>query len=353
MKIAVDCRMFGASGIGAYIEALVPFFLAKHDCVLIGTMHELAQYKSKAEICECSVKPFSLKELLAFPRTLRKKINSCDIYYTPYCNIPCGITIPIYTTIHDIVFLDMPELTSRLGVAVRRFFYQRAVNKSRVLFTVSKFSASRIREKLNCKNLSIIVTYSALPQHFSSKHSQDVQKNAQILYVGNIKKHKGLHVLLAAFKKAQQRGLIAKLVIVGSADNFRTSDTTIMQEIDALPRDSVHFTGHISDDELRDLYAQSRLLVQPSLYEGFGLPPLEAMSLGTRALISDIPVFKEIYGSFPVTFFASGNDDDLASKMIACMNDTMPLPEIDNVYSFERTSSIIFAAFSFYNRPVF
>ena len=350
MKIAVDCRMFGASGIGTYIKELVPFFLAKHDCLLFGNMHKLAQYENKAEICECAVKPFSLKEMLAFPRALRKKINSCDIYYTPYCNIPGGITIPIFSTIHDIVFLDVHGLASPVGVAARKFFYQRALHTSRVLFTVSQFSASRIREKLNCKNLPIVVTYDALPQHFFSKHPQDVQKNAQILYVGNIKKHKGLHILLAAFRKAQAHGLDAKLVIAGSADNFRTRDTKIMQEIDASLSNSVRFTGHISDDELRQLYAQSLLLVQPSLYEGFGLPPLEAMSLGTRALISDIPVFKEIYGGFPVTFFASGNEDDLANKMISCMSDTTPLPPLPDIYSWKKTSDIIFDAFSFYIR---
>ncbi|MBQ9494569.1 MAG: glycosyltransferase family 4 protein [Treponema sp.] len=349
MKIAVDCRMFGASGIGTYIKALVPFFLAKHECVLFGNTHKLAPYESNAEICECAVKPFSLKELLAFPRALRKKINSCDIYYTPYCNIPCGITIPIFSTIHDIVFLDVQGLASPGGVAARKFFYQRAINKSRALFTVSQFSASRIRKKLNCKNLPIIVTYGALSQHFSSKHSHNVQKNAQILYVGNIKKHKGLHILLAAFKKAQGRGLAAKLIIVGSTDNFRTSDMEIMQKITELPSNSVQFTGHISDQELRKLYMQSHVLVQPSLYEGFGLPPLEAMSLGTHALLSDIPVFKEIYGNFPVTFFESGNDDDLAIKMIACMNDKTPLPPLPATYTWKKSSDIILAAFSLYN----
>jgi len=81
-------------------------------------------------------------------------------------------------------------------------------------------------------------------------------------------------------------------------------------------------------------------LVQPSLYEGFGLPPLEAMVLGTPALISDILVFKEIYNDFPVTFFKTGDAIDLKNKMI----ELLPLPLICRLFSFLNSlpASILF-----------
>jgi glycosyltransferase involved in cell wall biosynthesis len=86
--------------------------------------------------------------------------------------------------------------------------------------------------------------------------------------------------------------------------------------------------------------------VQPSLYEGFGLPPLEAMTCGTQALISDIPVFKEIYGGFPVTFFSAGDSEDLSCKLLELLRDKPPLritlaENLVNKYTFQKTASII------------
>ena len=350
MKIAVDARMLGSGGIGTYIASLLPYFLEKNRCLIFGDAEAIAPFGKyeNAETAECRVKTFSLAERFAFPRELCKKINSCDVYYTPYCNIPSGIKIPVFSTIHDVVFLDVPGLASKAGVAARKYFYQRAIDRSRAVFTVSEFSQNRIRATLDCKNLPIVVTYSAIPTWFSSKTPQTVHKIRQLLFVGNIKKHKGLSVLLDALKKARKKGFDMPLVIAGNADNFRTRDTTVAREIASLPEDTVRFTGRISDAELSELYRTSTLLVQPSLYEGFGLPPLEALSLGTKALISDIPVFKEIYEGFPVVFFKSGDSDDLAEKLVSCANDTAPLPPFSDRYSYKKSADIILTALDFY-----
>ena len=350
MKIAVDARMLGSGGIGTYIASLLPYFLEKNECLIFGDTEAIAPFAKyeNAETAECRVKTFSLAERFAFPCELRKKINSCDVYYTPYCNIPSGIEIPVFSTIHDVVFLDVPGLASKAGVAARKYFYQRAIDKSRAVFTVSEFSRDRIRATLDCKKCSLIVTYSAIPEWLSSKPSQVVHKIRQLLFVGNIKKHKGLSVLLDALKEARKTGFDMPLVIAGNADNFRTRDAEIARNIASLPEGAVRFTGRISDDELLELYRTSTLLVQPSLYEGFGLPPLEALSLGTKALISDIPVFKEIYDGFPVTFFRSGDSDDLAEKLAFCANDASPIPLIPDRYSFKKSADIILAALDFY-----
>ena len=170
MKIAVDARMLGSGGIGTYIASLLPYFLEKNECFIFGDRSAIAPFGKyeDAETAECRVKTFSLAERFAFPCELRKKINSCDVYYTPYCNIPSGIEIPVFSTIHDVVFLDVPGLASKAGVAARKYFYQRAIDKSRAVFTVSEFSRDRIRATLDCKKCSIVVTYSAL--RYAARH---------------------------------------------------------------------------------------------------------------------------------------------------------------------------------------
>lgn len=354
MKLAIDCRMIGSGGIGAYLCGLLPYFVAEHECLLLGRETDLAEFRDRpgVEVLSCDVKTFSLTELLRFPASLLRAINGCDAFYTPYCNIPGrifgGIKVPIFSTIHDVVFLDIPELAGRLGTAVRKWFYQHAVNKSRCIFTVSQFSAERIRSLLHFPaSKPLVVTYNAVP-HWFTEDGENLEMPASfqsrgrdLLFVGNIKAHKGLHILLPAFKLARKRGLNARLVIVGNAGNFRTGDDSILEQFQSLPEEAFSFTGRIGDSQLRDLYRQCRLLVQPSLYEGFGMPPLEALTQGANVVLSDIPVFCEIYRNLPVTFFKCGDVEDLAEKLLASWR--LPPPSgWENPYSFKKTARIIF-----------
>lgn len=343
MKIAIDCRMIGSGGIGSYITALLPFFTENHQCLLFGNLKALEKFKNdRTEIVECTTKTFSFKELLAFPKDFSRKINECDVYYTPYCNIPSGIKIPVYSTIHDVVFLDVPGLASKTGCLIRKLFYQYAVLRSKLIFTVSEFSKERILSNLHCKK-NIVVTYNAVPDWFYSdeKGKTEVDKENSILFVGNIKKHKGLSVLVDAFVAAKKQGFSAQLKIVGNSENFRTADETIFQKIQNAPENSIVFTGRISDDDLKNLYRTTKCLVQPSFYEGFGMPPMEAMSLGTTAIISDIPVFKEIYEKFPVIYFKTGDSEDLCRKLLSIDSEKLQNVSFPEIYSFEKTFNII------------
>ena len=347
MKIAVDLRMSGKSGIGAFIDSMLPTL------------------KAGAEVVEIKpgIKPFSLKEMLFFPRGLIKKINECDAYFSPYCNVPGrlfsrGIKVPIFTTIHDVIFLDLP-LAGKLGTLARKAIYQRAINKSREIFTVSEFSKGRIQARLRCKK-NITVVYSGVPLYNEEAAGgfDSARKTDTIIFVGNIKAHKGIKTLIPAFIKAREilagqsgskaqnaprpsEASLPRLLIVGSKENFRTSDT----ELDALMREAekkgIEFTGFLPDEKLKTLIEEARLLVQPSLYEGFGVPPLQALYSGTRAVISDIPVFKEIYGSLPVTFFKAGDADDLARKIAAAYSDQSPFAPVERVYSYRFSAQAV------------
>lgn len=347
MKIAVDLRMSGKSGIGAFIDSMLPTL------------------KAGAEVVEIKpdIKPFSLKEMFFFPRGLIKKINECDAYFSPYCNVPGrlfsrGIKVPIFTTIHDVIFLDLP-LAGKLGTLARKLIYQRAINKSREIFTVSEFSKSRIFARLKCKK-PITVVYSGVPLYNEEAAGgfDSARKTDTIIFVGNIKAHKGIKTLIPAFIKAREilagqsgskaqnaprpsAAALPRLLIVGSKENFRTRDT----ELDALMREAekkgIEFTGFVPDEKLKTLIEEARLLVQPSLYEGFGVPPLQALYSGTRAVISDIPVFKEIYGRLPVTFFKAGDADDLARKIAAAYSDQSTFAPVERVYSYRFSAQAV------------
>jgi len=350
MTVCIDCRMIGASGVGVYLRGILPWFLrCGHDFLLLGNCKNLQPFAdgSNVKIIECDIKPFSLKELFFFPSKTVRQINRGDIYFSPFFNIPHGIKIPVYITIHDIIFPDMPELTSKTGLAARMWFYRRAYRKTRKIFTVSEFSKSRIQYNLGTAK-QVIVTHSAIQAMFLEYRdkARNIIKNETIIFIGNIKKHKGLDILLDAFILARNEGLPHQLVVIGEKENFRTADNTVLQKIESLGNEAVFFTGFISDEQLMEHLAKASLLVQPSLYEGFCLPPLEAMVLGTNALISDIPVLKEIYSGYPVTFFRAGDSGDLKEKMTELLFNKKPSSPVLSEdlllkYTFEKTASVI------------
>jgi len=349
MTIAVDCRMINASGIGVYLRGILPFFLqSENNFLLLGNAARLKSFASGAnvKIIECNIKPFSFRELFFFPAKIIRQINFADVYFVPFFNIPCGIKVPVYTTIHDIIFPDMPELSSKAGLAVRMWFFRRAYKKSRKIFTVSEFSKSRIEHHLGAEK-PVIVTHSAIQPEFLEYRANvsNTPKKETIVFIGNIKKHKGLDYLLDAFDLAKKEGLPHQLIIIGSKENFRTSDNTIMRKIESAGT-GISFSGFVSDEKLMEHLSTAALLIQPSLYEGFCLPPLEAMVLGAHALISDIPVLKEIYADYPVTFFRAGDSDDLKEKITELLltrkTEFFPLPEhLAKKYTFQKTASII------------
>ena len=349
MNITIDCRMIDSSGVGVYLRECLPCFLqSEHQWTLLGEPVRLQQTVgafSRAQILECRIKPFSIEELFFFPRRITGAVNKTDIYYSPYFNIPGGIRIPVYTTIHDMVFADIPEMVSKTGLFLRMYFLRRASALSTKILTVSNYSKSRIEYHLGTKK-SVIVTYSAIQPSFLEFKSEVNEKKKSIVFIGNIKKHKGLDVLIDAFIEAGKNGLSHKLIIVGNADNFRTRDNRILKKIDSLEPGTVEFTGYISQSDLLQLLAEAALLVQPSIYEGFCLPPLEAMVLGTPALISDIPVLREVYADFPVVFFKAGDRRDLQEKLETLLMDKEPervtlSGELLNRYTFDRTAKTI------------
>ena len=348
MTICIDCRMIDASGIGVYLRGCLPWFLqSKNDFLLIGNSGLLHDFTSNEniKIIECNINPFSLRELLFFPIKTTRQINQADLYFSPFFNIPKSIKIPVFTTIHDIIFFDMPNLVSKPGLLMRIYFYKRAARLSKAIFTVSEFSKSRIKHFLG-DSLNVINASNAVNAPFQTALKNLPEKKKNILFIGNIKKHKGLNLLLDAFLQCKEEGLDYGLVIVGSRNNFRSGDKKTSRRLDSLERHGIIFSGYISDAEKWKLLAESALLVQPSLYEGFGYPPLEAMLSGTQALISDISVFKEVYSDFPVRFFRAEDRRDLHDKLLEILSGKNPQTIYLNdtlikKYTFEKTVSVI------------
>jgi glycosyltransferase involved in cell wall biosynthesis len=303
MKIAIDCRMLGMSGIGIVLKTILDNLPLCHQYVLIGDKNKLCKYTAN-KIIECFIPIFSLKEYFLYPVLT---VNKCDAFFTPNWNIPSRIKVPIYSMIHDVISLDCSDINTKISKIVSYLLLRRALHISKYVFTVSEFSKQRLISFFHLSN-KIIVLYNDVTnevKYFDNNKTK--QLSNYFLYIGNIKRHKGIKILIQAFKKMNINDL---LYIVGKKEGFRTSDTEISTNYQ-----NVIFTGNIQSQDVYELLYNAKALIQPSFYEGFGLAPLEALWLKTPVILSDIPVFKEIYGELPVTFFETGNSDDLVDKM--------------------------------------
>ena len=197
-------------------------------------------------------------------------------------------------TIHDLSFLENPKWFSRPYYWWYKIMTPLAVRTSRHILTVSAFSKQEIRRFYPfIKEQDITVIYNATDESLFRPLPQiDAPSERFALAVSSLDPRKNFNRLIEAFSDIQD----CKLYIVGAHHrnfNHQENDTATQ---------NIHYLGRISDDELVRLYNQAVCFIFPSLYEGFGLPPIEALSCGCPVLVSDIPVLHEVCGD-AATYF--------------------------------------------------
>ena len=157
MKLSIDCRFLGKSGIGTFLENILNELLCNHpenQYVLIMNKKQLWNKKyPNVTIVRTSIKSFTLKELFSFPT---HEINNCDAFFSPYINIPGGIKVPVFSTVHDVIFLDIPNLVSRVGLIIRKWFINRAVRLSKCVLPYRNFPKAGYNITLAFRSLFIL-----------------------------------------------------------------------------------------------------------------------------------------------------------------------------------------------------
>lgn len=210
-------------------------------------------------------------------------------------------------TIHDLSFLENPAWFSYVYYQLYRNLLPIVARKSLKIITVSQFSKSEICKYFGVKSDKVHVVYNAVSSKTLNQHQQ-VTKENYILSVASIDPRKNFVRLLKAFQQVKTKGY--KLLIVGKKNQkiFKKLELST----DNLP--NVHFTGYVSDKRLAEYYAKATLFIYPSLYEGFGIPNIEAMSNGCPVLTSDIPPHVEVCGD-AAYYFDPTDEKDMAEKI--------------------------------------
>lgn len=304
-KIAIDARMIEMSGIGTYIQ----HFMNKgiYD-VALGDEETIHKYDKNIKVIPFDASIYSIKEQLKFPYKKLKK-EKIDVIHFPHYNVPLFYRKDFVVTVHDMTHLVFPEfLRRKIGVLYAKLLMGKALRKSRVVYTVSENSKKDILRFFHINPEKIEITYNAIDGSFYEKEKSEVaylyekynipKNNKIVLYVGNLKAHKNLSRLMEALSKMKEIDDIT-LLLVGKAFENQSLD-----EIEDRLQMKKHIvkTGMVESEELVDLYNVADVFAFPSLYEGFGIPPLESMACGTPVVCSNTSSLPEVVGDAAMMF---------------------------------------------------
>lgn len=333
ISLAIDARMCQHSGISVYLCSLLPYIQQasdRFDLVLLGDISSLQQViddkTRNTRIVQYNADIYSIAEQL----TLSMKIPSCDIFWSPHYNIPL---LPVrakkrVVTIHDVYHLAYIDTLKPLEKIYARVVLPMATQLSDNIITVSDFSKKEIIKYTHARPEKINVIYNGVEfdRFNKTEANPDLLKRylltRYILYVGNVKPHKNIVGLINAFTILHKRHKDVKLVIVGRKERFITGIEGLDKYINKLGLENqVVFTGFVDDNALLSLYKGATMLAFPSFYEGFGLPPIEAMASGIPVVASNVASVPEICGDAAV-YVDPCNPEAIANGMIKVLEDS-------------------------------
>lgn len=305
--VAIDARMIDMTGIGTYIQHLMGQGI--YDYAL-GIEEQIRKYDKDIKVIPFDAKIYSPKEQIGFPNKEAKQAR-IELVHFPHYNVPLNYRGRFVVTVHDLTHIILPEfLGNKAKYYYAKFLMNHALKKSEHIFTVSENSKKDIIELFGIKPEKISITYNAVDSDFRVKTEEDVEylyekysvpRNKRILmYVGNLKPHKNLSRLIRAFSQLDDKNDY-RLLLVGKA--FTSTDLENEEKELGINEYVIH-TGMVEKEELVDLYNIADLFVFPSLYEGFGIPPLEAMACGTPVIASNNSSIPEVVGNAAILFDA-------------------------------------------------
>jgi len=330
--LTIDARMICASGVGRYLRSLLPFLADNQSfsITLLGNAGVLNNYgmfnSDRIRVVECNAKIYSLKEQFELAKKIPK---ACDLFWSPHYNTPI---LPIrakrrLVTIHDVFHLAFFDMLTLRQKAYARLMFNTSSRLADKIITDSEFSKAEIIRYtgIDAGKLRVVpcgIDKKTFKLIEGKDRLQEIKRSYNlpdkfILFVGNLKPHKNLTTLLKAFDiMTYESGVDCGLVLVGKKEGFISGDSEITAMIEKSRNlsERVTLTGYIEDKDLPVIYNLASVFVLPSLYEGFGLPPLEAMACGCPAVVSDIPSIREVCGD--AAYYVDPYDAGLMAQRI-------------------------------------
>lgn len=321
MKIAFDCRMIDHPGIGRYMRNLLTFMMLQEkpqDFFLYGDPIKLS-FTEQAHKLPYYAPIYSFKEFFSDSFIA----SQADILHVPHFNAPFRKKSPLVITIHDLMYLRLKESAAWFKRSAARVVFLNAIKKADKIIAVSENTKKDILNFYPKADGKIKVIYEAADPVFKKvsdtvtlggvRKKYDLPEGF-ILFVGSLKRHKNIERLLLAYQDLKSRGIRQKLVIIG---RYRPDESEVLGKIrltDAL------YLNEVPTQDLLCIYNLAAVLAFPSLYEGFGLPVLEAMSCGVPVVISSVTSLPEVAGDAGILCNPLDHKD-ISDKIFLVLND--------------------------------
>lgn len=319
MNIGIDGRsafFYRGSGIGNYSYELITNLIKINKLNLIDIFSNNINFKKSKSFWELSNTPLILNK-----------------NYHVFLNPHNGIGLPkknadkIVTTLHDIIPSKLPETVSSTYLKIYNENILNIIEKSDAIITVSNYSKEDISKTFSINKNKIHVTYlapSKIYKPLNKKHCFNfLYKNYKIdfkyiLYVGSFSPRKNILGLIEAFSKINEKNPTIKLLIVGLKG--KSYENYLNRSIKLNLQNKIIFTDFIKNNHLPYFYNMASCFIYPSLYEGFGLPPLEAISCGTPVVTSNLTSIPEILKDNAI-YINPYNTDVIYEKVNLILND--------------------------------
>jgi glycosyltransferase involved in cell wall biosynthesis len=320
VKVAIDIRRSTDFGVGTYIRNIVRA-LSRLDrqnrYYLIGSPHkasEIGPLPANFHSISFNEPDDSARGYFAFRTTVRRL--ECDVVHIPHLFwIPRALPCPYVMTVHDVLeHMARARGQSDMRRSLHFHMTRRVLRGAARIFAVSHFTKSELEKLFGIPGRRIETVYNAIDERFLRGHASEADHEfiAQryqvnypfLLYAGRISPHKNLVRIIEAFsalKAALGKDALypdLKLIIIG--DELSKHPDLRRTVIKSGVQNDVRFLGFVPIEVLRIFYDEAKVFVFPSLYEGFGLPPLEAMAHGTPVVTSNTSSLPEVVGNAAV-----------------------------------------------------
>lgn len=330
MRLVIDARLYGIEhrGIGRYTSSFLNALVkleSKHEFIILidpRNKDRLSNLPSNWRLVPVRARVYTWFEQIAVAFVIFWL--KADLVHFLHFNAPWFVPTKRIITVHDLIinhFPDsrasrLPKFLYKIKLASYFMLIRHNLKKATQILTVSKFVSSDIQNIYKMADSKIKPIYLADELSLVTPKPIVVPKN-YFLYVGAAYPHKNLSLLIKAWYRFNKEQPDYKLLIVGKMDKFMQD---VKNEFDNLVKgENLIFTNEVDDSTLVYLYKNCQAFVTASLMEGFGLGPLEAIKQSKLSILSDIPVFREVYDSYPL-YFKSDDELDLYNKFKECLN---------------------------------
>ena len=320
VKIAIDIRRMTEFGVGTYIRNVVRTLgRLDHETTffLIGPaakVEEIGPLPANFHTVPLDGPERSLKNFREFRAIVQRR--QCDLVHIPNLfSIPRALPCPYVMTVHDMLdHLSRARQQTGFWGSLHFQLMQQVLRRASRIFAVSNFTKIEMEKLFGIPPAQIEVIYNAIDERFLRGHASaaDRQLIAEryqvnypfLLYAGRISPHKNVVRMIEAFSalktELEKDGVLPDLKLIIIGDDVSGNPDLRRTVVRSGVQNDVRFLGFVPVEVLRTFYDQAKIFVFPSLYEGFGLPPLEAMAHGTPVVTSNVSSLPEVVGNAAV-----------------------------------------------------